>query len=59
MWVATTDFPAAANHPFYNGLNQLLREHGFEASPSPNAPDVTPTRWAGQACHPASTSGCC
>jgi hypothetical protein len=30
MWVATTDFPAAASHPFYTRLNQLLREHGFD-----------------------------
>jgi hypothetical protein len=27
MWVATTDFPTAAGHPFYTRLNQLLREH--------------------------------
>ena len=25
MWVATTDFPTAASHPFYTRLNQLLR----------------------------------
>jgi transposase len=25
-----TDFPTAAGHPFYTGLNQLLREHGFD-----------------------------
>jgi transposase len=30
MWVATTDFPTAASHPFYTGLNQLLREHGVD-----------------------------
>ena len=30
MWVATTGFPAAASHPFYMRLNQLLREHGFD-----------------------------
>ena len=30
MWVATTDFPTAASHPFYTRLNQLLREHGFD-----------------------------
>jgi transposase len=30
MWVATTDFPAAASHPFYTRLNRLLREHGFD-----------------------------
>ena len=30
MWVATTDLPTAASHPFYQRLNQLLREHGFD-----------------------------
>jgi transposase len=30
MWVATTDFPMAASHPFYARLNQLLRERGFD-----------------------------
>jgi len=30
MWVATTELPTAASHPFYRRLNQLLREHGFD-----------------------------
>jgi hypothetical protein len=30
IWVATTDVPTAASHPFYRRLNQLLREHGFD-----------------------------
>lgn len=30
MWVATTDLPTAASHPFYARLNLLLREHGFD-----------------------------
>src|SRR5882672_12062439 len=29
MWV--TDLPTAASHPFYRRLNQVLREHGFDA----------------------------
>jgi hypothetical protein len=29
MWIATTDFPTAASHPFYTRLNQLLGERGF------------------------------
>jgi hypothetical protein len=28
--VTTTDLPAAASHPFYQRLNKLLREHGFD-----------------------------
>jgi hypothetical protein len=31
MWVTATDLPTAASHPFYRRLNQLLREHGFDA----------------------------
>ena len=30
MWVATTDIPTAASHPFSTRLNQLLRKHGFD-----------------------------
>lgn len=30
MWVATTDFPTTASHPFYTRLNQLLSEHAFD-----------------------------
>jgi transposase len=30
LWVAATDFPTAASHPFYTRLNQLLRAQGFD-----------------------------
>src|SRR5215204_6467421 len=30
MWVATTDLPTGASHPFYTRLNQLLRDHRFD-----------------------------
>jgi len=30
MWVATTDLPTTASHPFYARLNQLLVEHAFD-----------------------------
>jgi transposase len=30
MWVATTELPTAASHPFYGRLNQLLAEHEFD-----------------------------
>lgn len=30
MWVATTELPTAASHPFYRRLNQLLGEHAFD-----------------------------
>jgi len=31
IWVATTDFPTAAGHPFYTRLNQLLRDKGYHS----------------------------
>ena len=30
MWVATTDLPTSASHPFYARLNHLLAEQGFD-----------------------------
>jgi transposase len=30
LWVATTDLPTTASHPFYARLNQVLAEHGFD-----------------------------
>ena len=30
LWVATTELPTAASHPFYARLNQLLREQEFD-----------------------------
>jgi transposase len=30
MWVATTDLPTAASHPFYARLNQLLADQRFD-----------------------------
>lgn len=31
LWVATADLPQTAAHPFYQRLNKLLDEHGFDA----------------------------
>ncbi len=30
LWVATTQLISSAGHPFYQRLNDLLREHGFD-----------------------------
>ena len=30
LWIAVTDLPRAASHPFYRRLNQLLAAHGFD-----------------------------
>ena len=31
MWVPTADLPKSAGHPFYEGLNRVLDEAGFDA----------------------------
>ena len=31
FWVATADLPRSAGHPFYERLNELLEEAGFDA----------------------------
>ena len=31
MWVATTDLPRNAGHPFYERLNRILSAAGFDA----------------------------
>jgi len=31
MWVATSDLPRSAAHPFYQRLNQILDQHDFDA----------------------------
>ena len=31
MWVATTDLPRSAAHPFYHRLNRILADAGFDA----------------------------
>jgi transposase len=30
MWIATTDLPTAASHPFYARLNRLFADQGFD-----------------------------
>ncbi len=30
MWVAVSELPRSASHPFYEKLNRLLAEYGFD-----------------------------
>ena len=30
LWVATSELPRTAGHPFYERLNGLFNEHGFD-----------------------------
>jgi transposase len=55
MWVATTDLPRSAAHPFYQRLNRLLDEAGFDAfveglcaqfyAPVMGRPSLAPARY--------------
>lgn len=55
MWVATTDLPKSAGHPFYQRLNRLLDEAGFDAfveglcakfyAPVMGRPSLAPARY--------------
>jgi transposase len=31
LWIATSDLVRSPGHPFYERLNRLLAEHGFDA----------------------------
>ena len=31
LWIATSALPKASGHPFYQKLNAVLKEHGFDA----------------------------
>ena len=52
LWVATSELPKSAGHPFYLRLSELLDEHGFDAfvegeceqfyAPSLGRPSLTP-----------------
>jgi hypothetical protein len=59
MWVATTDLPTAASHPFYRRLNQLLREHGFDDFAEGHCATFYAETIGRRVCRRASISGCC
>src|SRR6516164_10217522 len=52
MWVTATNLPTAASHPFYRRLNQLLREHGFDAFVEAQCAGFYAATMAAPACPP-------
>ena len=62
MWVATTDLPRSAAHPFYARLNQILDDAGFDEQIRSDAAiaDLVKTDGAAEAARarPAKRSGC-
>ena len=46
MWVATADLPTNAGHPFFERLNRVLEEAGFDPSSRDCARRSTRRGWA-------------
>jgi hypothetical protein len=59
MWIPTTDVSTAASHPFYQRLNQLLRDHGFDDFVETQCASFYADPTGRPASHQASISGCC
>ena len=60
MWVPTADLPKSAGHPFYERLNRVLEDAGFDAFVEgqcssfyadgigrPSLAEVVPLSWTG------------
>jgi len=45
FWVASTDLPQTAAHPFYERLNQLLEEGGFDEFVEQQCASFYAERW--------------
>ena len=45
LWLSSTEIRATTAHSVYQRLNELLDEHGFDASWKGSASNSTPTRW--------------
>lgn len=58
LWIATSDLARSPGHPFYERLNRLLAEHGFDARSSRSSAGVSmPSAWGARRCLPGCTSG--
>ena len=59
MWVTATNLPTDASHPFYRRLNQLLREHGFDAFVEAQCAGFYAATMGRPSLPPGSISDCC
>ena len=60
MWVATTDLPRSAAHPFYTRLNRILDRADFDRYAEPLCQRFYADEIAGgRGCRPAAIFDCC
>ena len=59
LWVETADLPTSDGHPFFERLNRVLADCGFDASWRGCARCSTRRGWAGRVCVLGGISGCC
>ena len=58
MWLATEQLPRTAGHVFYDRVNKILAEHGFDDFAEKACQRFMPRRWGGQESHQESIFGC-
>ena len=58
LWIVAAEIRRGGGHPFYQRLNALLDEEGFDRFVEESAAATTLRRWVGPACVRASTSVC-
>jgi transposase len=59
MWIPTDEVSRSPGHPFYERLNALLSQHGFDAFVERLCRPYYAERTGGPAFPPGCTSGCC
>ena len=50
MWVTAMDLPKSPGHPFYQRLNRVLDEAGFDRFAEKRCEESTLVRWVDRAC---------
>jgi len=58
LWIATNELPATGGHPFYQRLNQLLDQHGFDEFVEAQCAPFYAAKLGRPSLTPARTSGC-
>ena len=59
MWVDTADLPTSDGHPFFERLNRVMEDSGFDTFVEELCAAFYAARMAGRVCVPGGISGCC